>query len=110
MTQALSLLGDIGKFSAKVYPGLGEFTMDTPFGQVIVLRDSSVGVAVHGLDVEVHVFSGQVAVKSPWTPDGNSMDRFIVEAGQSLQLSIAGSSANIRSPCNSSNPVKRLLI
>jgi hypothetical protein len=84
---------NLGKFSAKVYPGLGEFTMDTPFGQVIVLRESSVGVSVHGLDVEVHVFNGQVAVKSPWSPDGNSMDRFTVEAGQSLQLSIGGTEA-----------------
>jgi hypothetical protein len=84
---------NLGKFSAKVYPGLGEFTLDTPFGQVIVLRESSVGIAVHGLDVEVHVFNGQVAVKTPWSPDGNAMDQFTVESGQSLTLSIAGSSA-----------------
>jgi hypothetical protein len=84
---------NLGKFSARVYPGLGEFTMDTPFGQVIVLKESSVGVSVHGLEVEVHVFSGQVAVKSPWTPDGNSMDRFTVVSGQSLQLSIGGTKA-----------------
>lgn len=84
---------NLGKFSAKVYPGLGDFTMDTPFGQVTVLKDSSLGVAVHGLDVEVHVFSGQVVVVSPWTPDGNSVERFTVEAGDSLQLSIADTTA-----------------
>ena len=78
-TPSLSL----GKFSAKVYPGLGDFTMDTPFGQVTVLRDSSLGIAVHGLDVEVHVFNGKATVASPWSPDGNSIEQFTVEAGNS---------------------------
>jgi hypothetical protein len=88
-TPSLSL----GKFSAKVYPGLGNFTMDTPFGQVTVVGDSSLGVAVHGLDVEVHVFDGSATVTSPWSPDGNSIEQFTVESGTSLQLSIADSSA-----------------
>jgi Concanavalin A-like lectin/glucanases superfamily len=84
---------NVGKFSAKVYPGLGDFTMDTPFGQVTVIGDTSLGVAVHGLDVEVHVFSGQATFISPWSPDGNSVERFTVEAGKSLQLSIADEGA-----------------
>lgn len=84
---------NLGKFSAKVYPGLGDFTMDTPFGQVTVRKDSALGVAVHGLDVEVHVFSGQATVISPWSPDGNTVEHFTVDAGKSLQLSIADTSA-----------------
>jgi hypothetical protein len=89
---------NLGKFAAAVYPGLGEFTMDTPFGQVTVLKETSLGIAVHGLDVEVHVFDGQATFISPWSPDGNSIDRFTIEAGESLQLSIADAAAMKATP------------
>jgi hypothetical protein len=89
---------NLGKFAATVYPGLGEFTMDTPFGQVTVLKESSLGIAVHGLDVEVHVFDGQAMFVSPWSPDGNSIERFTIDAGDSLQLSIADAVAMKATP------------
>jgi hypothetical protein len=84
---------NLGKFTASVYPGFGDFALETPFGQILVLDDSSLGVAVHGLDVEVHVFSGKVIVASPWTSDGISVDRFSIVAGESLRLSVADSAA-----------------
>ena len=76
-----------GRFSARVSPGFDDFQFDTPFGQIIVVEDSSLGVAVHGLRVDVHVFSGRAVIASPWTSDGKPVDRYDVRAGESLQLS-----------------------
>lgn len=83
----------LGRLSAKVHPTFGDFTLETPFGQIVVLQESSIGVSVHGLEVEVHVFAGEVDVVSPWTSELNSLDHFHVVSGESLRLSAADSNA-----------------
>ena len=83
----------LGKFTAMVHPGFGDFALETPFGQVFVEEESSLGIAVHGLEVEVHVFSGAVEVASPWTSGLNKLERFAIGAGKSFRLTAADGTA-----------------
>ncbi len=83
----------LGKFSAVVHPGFGDFALETPFGQVFVEEESSLGIAIHGLEVEVHVFSGAVELASPWTSDLNNIERFTIRAGESFRLAAADGAA-----------------
>jgi len=83
----------LGKFCTDVHVGFEDFVLETPLGQVSPVSDSAFGVAVYGLEVEVHVFSGEVVVASPWTAEGNTLSRHEVKAGQSLRLAAADSQA-----------------
>lgn len=83
----------LGKFCADVHVGFDDFMLETPLGQVSAASDAALGIAVYGLDVEVHVFNGEVVVASPWTSEENAVDHYCVKAGESLRLVAADSQA-----------------
>jgi Concanavalin A-like lectin/glucanases superfamily len=80
-----------GKFSTCVSAEFGDFVFETPCGKVVVSEDSSLGIAVFGTQVEVHVFSGRAVVASPWSSESGSPDQFKIGGGQSMRFSTSES-------------------
>lgn len=77
-----------GRFTSRVFSRNGDVTFEMPFGQVRVLGETSLGVTVNGLDVEVHVFSGDVSIACPWLPTPSTSDQVAVESGKCVRFVI----------------------
>ncbi|HEY4232057.1 MAG TPA: LamG domain-containing protein [Lacipirellulaceae bacterium] len=92
-----------GKFSASISAAYGEFVLETPCGQVLVSEDSSLGIAVFGTEIEVHVFTGRAVVASPWASETRAPEKFTVETGKSIRLS-ASDSGQFKVERHSANP------
>lgn len=75
-----------GKFTADVHSHAGSVVLEMPFGRIGVNEESSLGVAVHGLVVEVHVFSGGATITCPWLPEQDNDATFYVNAGESVKF------------------------
>ncbi|MBX3425540.1 MAG: LamG domain-containing protein [Pirellulales bacterium] len=75
-----------GKLTAEVKSTDSQFILTTPNGQIEVASDASLGIAIAGGDVELHVFTGQAFVSLPWTADSTGVKRVGVKAGESLRV------------------------
>jgi hypothetical protein len=79
-----------GKVTAEVATGDGAFVLGTPNGQVEISQHASIGVAIRGDAVELHVFNGRATFVAPWAVIPSTSDRFDVRAGDSVTISSDG--------------------
>lgn len=75
-----------GRFTSRIYPRADRVAFDMPFGRVRVLEETSLGIAVNGLDVEIHVFTGRVAIDCPWFSKRGITDKQYVESGERVRI------------------------
>jgi hypothetical protein len=74
-----------GRFTAHLHPRIREIALDIPFGQILVSDKTSLGVAINGLEVECHVFSGEIEVLSPWVSQHSDNTAVQIKAGESVR-------------------------
>ncbi|MCA9234819.1 MAG: LamG domain-containing protein [Planctomycetales bacterium] len=75
-----------GKLSADVTSTGSTFRLTTPNCDIEVSEDASLGLAITGSQVELHVFRGHAAAVVPWTDEAAGMKRVAVNSGESLSI------------------------
>ena len=75
-----------GRFTADVETSDSEFSLSTPNGLIEVSGDASLGVAISGGNVELHVFKGSAQFVGPWTRSTQRTEPVTVQAGEAIQI------------------------
>jgi hypothetical protein len=75
-----------GRFTADIDAAEGRFRFNTANGLIEVTGSASLGVAVMGSDVELHVFKGTAEFVGPWTRADTALDPVEVNAGEAIRI------------------------
>jgi hypothetical protein len=75
-----------GRFTADIEASDGQFSLNTPNGLIEVTGTGSLGVAISGGNVELHVFKGTAAFVGPWTRGITALEPVEVNAGDAIRI------------------------
>lgn len=75
-----------GRCTVDVHALDGQFTLATPSGQVEVSGSASIGVAIAGGNVELHVFQGSAQFLGAWTRGSNNVGPIDVASGEAIRI------------------------
>lgn len=75
-----------GRFTADVEALGSNFSLSTPNGLIEVSGDTSLGVAISGSDVELHVFKGSARFIGPWSRSIEDTTPETISAGEAIHI------------------------
>jgi hypothetical protein len=75
-----------GRFTADIEALGSQFSLSTPNGLIEVSGDTSLGVAISGSDVELHVFKGSARFVGPWTRSIAESSPVTIAAGEAIRI------------------------